>query len=201
MPRKRGILLDGVDIRQLAEEDLRRQVCYFPQDYRLITGSLRDNLTLGLPRPDDEALLEAAGKTGLLDLIKNHPSGLDLPIAEGGSGLSGGQRVQVGLTRLLLAQPRLLLLDEPTANLDQESELRVLQALVQSIGPDCSLVFVTHKMQLVSLVQRLMVVAGGRIVADGPTKDVLDKLRPAPAKPAESSASPPVAAVKEVGHA
>lgn len=199
-PQEGHILLDGVDIRQLAEEDLRRQVCYFPQDYRLITGSLRDNLTLGLPRPDDEALLDAAGKTGLLELIKNHPSGLDLRISEGGSGLSGGQRVQVGLTRMLLAKPRLLLLDEPTANLDQESELRVLQALLQAIGPDCALVFVTHKMQLVSLVQRLMVVAGGRIVADGPTKAVLDKLRPAPAKTAESSTKPPVATVKEVGH-
>ena len=171
------VLIDGVDVRQIAEEDLRRQVCYFPQDYRLITGKLRDNLTFGLPTPGDEVLLEAAGKTGLLDLIKNHPSGLDLPISEGGSGLSGGQRVQVGLTRLLLAKPKMLLLDEPTANLDQESEARVLQALIQSLEPDCTLIFVTHKMQLVSLVQRLMVIVNGQVAVDGPTNAVLDKLR------------------------
>jgi len=178
-PQEGHVLLDGIDIRQIAEEDLRRQVCYFPQDYRLITGSLRDNLLLGLPTKDDEALLEAASKTGLAELIKNHPKGLDLSISEGGNGLSGGQRVQVGLTRLLLAKPKLLLLDEPTANLDQESEARVLQAIIKAIGPQCTLIFVTHKMQLVGLFQRLMVVANGQIAMDGPTQAVLDKLRPA----------------------
>ncbi len=181
-PQEGHVLLDGVDIRQIAEEDLRRQICYFPQDYRLITGTLRDNLTLGLPTPDDEVLLDASAKTGLADLVRNHPMGLDLPISEGGNGLSGGQREQVGLTRLLLAKPKMLLLDEPTANLDQESELRVLQAILQAIGPDCSLVFVTHKMQLVSLVQRLLVVNKGQIALDGPTKAVLERLRPAPAQ-------------------
>lgn len=176
------VLLDGVDIRQIAEEDLRRQVCYLPQDFRLITGSLRDNLTLGLPSPNDAAVLEAAGKTGLAELIKNHPMGLDLPISEGGTGLSGGQRAQVGLTRLLLAKPKLLLLDEPTASLDQESEVRVLHALIQAMGTQCTLIFVTHKMQLVGLVQRLLVVANGQIAMDGPTKNVLDKLRPEPSQ-------------------
>jgi ATP-binding cassette subfamily C protein LapB len=179
-PQEGHILLDGVDVRQIAEDDLRRQVCYFPQDYRLITGTLRDNVTLGLPTPNDEILLEAASKTGLAEVIKNHSLGLDLPISEGGNGLSGGQRVQVGLTRLLLAKPKLLLLDEPTANLDQESEARVLQAILQAIGPDCALIFVTHKMQLVGLVQRLMVVVNGQIAMDGPTQAVLEKLRPTP---------------------
>lgn len=172
------ILLDGVDIRQIAEEDLRSQVCYFPQHYRLITGSLRSNLNLGLAAQDDEVLLQAAAKTGLAELVKNHPMGLDLPISEGGNGLSGGQRVQVGLTRLLLAKPKLLLLDEPTANLDQESEARILAAVLEAIGPHCTLVFVTHKLQLVSLVNRLIVVTNGQISLDGPTNAVLERLRP-----------------------
>jgi len=197
-PQEGHVLIDGIDVRQIAEEDLRRQVCYFPQDYRLITGTLRDNLTLGLPTPNDQVLLEAASKTGLAELIKNHPLGLDLPISEGGNGLSGGQRVQVGLTRLLLTKPKLLLLDEPTANLDQESEARVLQAIIQAIGPDCTLIFVTHKMQLVGLVQRLMVVANGQVVIDGPTKSVLEKLRPVPAQAHEPDRR---VAVKEVSHA
>lgn len=174
------VLLDGVDIRQIAEEDLRSQVCYFPQHYRLITGSLRSNLSLGLATQDDEILLQAAAKTGLAELVKNHPMGLDLPISEGGNGLSGGQRVQVGLTRLLLAKPKLLLLDEPTANLDQESEARILAAILEAIGPDCTLVFVTHKLQLVSLVNRLIVVTNGQISLDGPTHSVLERLRPKP---------------------
>lgn len=188
-PQEGHVLLDGVDVRQIAEEDLRRQVCYFPQDYRLITGSLRDNLTLGLPTPDDETLLEMAGKTGLGELIKNHSMGLDLPISEGGNGLSGGQRIQVGLTRLLLAKPRLLLLDEPTAHLDQESEARVLQAILQATGPDCTLIFVTHKIQLVGLVQRLMVVANGRVAIDGPAQAVLEKLRPSQPSPSAAGKS------------
>jgi ATP-binding cassette subfamily C protein LapB len=196
-PQEGHVLLDGIDIRQIAEGDLRRQVCYFPQDYRLITGSLRDNLILGLATPTDQALLDAAATTGLAELIKNHPSGLDLPISEGGNGLSGGQRVQVGLTRLLLARPRLLLLDEPTANLDQESEARILRALFQAIGPECSLIFVTHKMQLVSLVQRLLVVANGQIVMDGPTNLVLEKLR---AGQTQASAPDRGIVVKEANH-
>jgi ATP-binding cassette subfamily C protein LapB len=196
-PQEGHVLLDGIDIRQIAEGDLRRQVCYFPQDYRLITGSLRDNLILGLATPTDQALLDAAATTGLAELIKNHPSGLDLPISEGGNGLSGGQRVQVGLTRILLTRPRLLLLDEPTANLDQESEARILRALFQAIGPECSLIFVTHKMQLVSLVQRLLVVANGQIIMDGPTNLVWEKLR---AGQTQASAADRGNAVKEANH-
>ena len=189
-PQEGHVLLDGVDIRQIAEEDLRRQVCYFPQDYRLLTGTLRDNLTLGLPIPTDEALMSAAVKTGLAELIKNHPLGFDLPISEGGHGLSGGQRVQVGLTRILLIKPKLLLLDEPTAHLDQESEMRVLQAIAQAISPDCTLIFVTHKMQLVGLVRRLMVIADGQVVIDGPAQAVLEKLRSAPVNTPPSPENP-----------
>jgi ATP-binding cassette subfamily C protein LapB len=176
-PQEGHILLDVVDVRQIAEEDFRRQVCYFPQDYRLITGTLRDNLVLGISTPTDEVLLDAAMKTGLAAVIKRHAEGLDLPISEGGQGLSGGQRLQVGITRLLLLKPRLLLLDEPTASLDQDSETRALQAIAQTVSSYCTLILVTHKMQLVGLVSRLLVVSDGHVVLDGPTKAVLDKLR------------------------
>lgn len=198
-PQEGHVLVDGVDVRQIAEEDLRGQLCYFPQDYRLITGTLRDNLTLGLPTPEDERLHEAAAKAGLDALIKSHPMGLDLPISEGGNGLSGGQRVQVGLTRLLLVKPKILLLDEPTANLDPDSEARVLQAILQSIAPETTLIFVTHKMQLLGIVQRLMVIAGGQLAMDGPAAAVLEKLRGASSAASAPPAAPASALAETAG--
>ena len=111
---------------------------------------------------------------------------LDLPITEGGKGLSGGQRALVGLTRALLVKPKILLLDEPTASLDQENEVRVLQALFKSLAADTSLVLITHKVQLLGTVRRLIVMNEGQIAADGPTKAVIDALKSkaAGAKPA-----------------
>lgn len=194
-PQEGHVLLNGVDIGQISEDDLRQRICYFPQDYRLVNGSLRDNLVLGISNPGDEALIEAAKSTGLADFIKQHPKGLDLPIAEGGRGLSGGQRALVGLTRVLLMKPGILLLDEPTASLDQEAEQRVLQAIISSMGSRTSLVLITHKMQLLGLVQRLMVISGGRISHDGPMQSVIEQLRSrkntpsASAVPAKSDAS------------
>lgn len=186
-PQKGHVLLDGVALDQIAEDDLRREICYFPQDYRLVSGTLRDNLTLGLPACADDVLLEAASRTGLDELVRTHPKGLDLPIYEGGGGLSGGQRTMVGLARVFLLRPRFLLLDEPTSNLDQENEARVLDFLAGASGPDMSIVIVTHKLRFLGAMSRLLVMQGGRIALDGPRASVLQKLRDA-----QSKSSPPV---------
>lgn len=162
---------------QIVDADLRRSVCYLPQSYRLISGTLRDNLKLGLPDATDEAILHAAEQTGLGDLIRRHPLGLDLQISEGGRGVSGGQAALVGLTRLLLLKPAVVLLDEPTAALDQDSEARALKAVFGALGARSTIVLVTHKIQLLGLVQRLLVVVNGRIALDGPTQGVIDRLR------------------------
>lgn len=175
-PQDGHVLLDGIDMRQAEEADLRRHICYFPQDYRLINGTLRENLTLGLSEPGDERLLEVLGQTGLADLVNGHPLGLDLPISEGGMGLSGGQRTLVGLSRALLADARVYLLDEPTANLDQETEMRLLRALIERLSPSASLIMVSHKMQLLSLVDRIVVLAQGQVALDGPRDAVIAKL-------------------------
>ncbi len=191
-PSKGQILIDRLDMSQVADDVLRHHVGYLPQDYRLVNASLRENLLLGIPDPGDEKIMELATKTGLADLITRHPRGLDLQISEGGRGLSGGQRVLTGLTRLLLADSKLLLLDEPTSNLDAETELKVLRTLAEKIAPDTTLILVTHKMQLVKLVQRLMVVANGSIALDGPTAEVLQKLQPQQqARPQAPAASQP----------
>lgn len=176
-PQQGQIMIDKLDMAQVAEDVLRQNIGYLPQDYRLVNGSLRDNLLLGLSDPGDEAVMAMAQKTGLGQVINAHPRGLDLPISEGGRGLSGGQRVLTGLTRLLLAEPKLLLLDEPTSNLDVETEVQVLRAIHERIATDTTLMIVTHKLQLLGLTQRLIVVANGQIAMDGPTKDVLARLQ------------------------
>lgn len=195
-PGQGQILIDRLDMSQVADDVLRHHIGYLPQDYRLVNGSLRDNLLLGLPDPGDDRIMEIAEKTGLASMITAHPRGLDLPISEGGRGLSGGQRVLTGLTRILLAEPKLLLLDEPTANLDVDTEALVLRTLQERLSPDTTLIFVTHKIQLVGIVQRLMLVANGQIVIDGPTGEVLKRLqRPQTVQqPADAGPTTPVGA-------
>lgn len=183
-PQEGHVLLDGLDMGLIFEDDLRRNVFYLPQDFRLVQGNLRDNLTLGLSGLSDEKIIQCAEKTGLLALIRTHPKGLDLPIAEGGQGLSGGQKTLVGLTRLLLSRPNLVLLDEPTAGLDQESELKVLNALVAHLGKETTLVMVTHRMQLLGIFSKLIVMGQGRILMNGSTKDVIEQLKSRASQPA-----------------
>ena len=178
-PTQGTVYLDKIDVTQLAPEFVREHIGYLPQDVRLFQGTLRDNLILGLPLPSDSQILKAAAMTGLDQIIQNHPKGLELEITEGGKGLSGGQRQLVGLTRLLLAQPSMMLLDEPTASMDAQTEVRVMTHLFQEIKPDSTLVIVTHKPNFLPLVQRIIVVDKGRIVIDGPRDDVLNRLRQA----------------------
>jgi ATP-binding cassette subfamily C protein LapB len=175
-PMAGKLLLDGVDMALLAPSFLRTHIGYLPQDVRLLHGTLRDNLTLGIAPPNDSTLIHAARLTGLDRVISAHPQGMDLPIQEGGRGLSGGQRQLVGLTRLLLSQPTVLLLDEPTAAMDAELEANVMQRMLSSLTPSATVVFVTHKASLLRLVDRVIVMDQGRVLIDGPRNEVLAKL-------------------------
>jgi len=180
-PGQGTVFLDGVDITQLAPEFVREHIGYLPQDVRLFHGTLRENLTLGLPSPSYSQILKACDSTGLDKVIQNHPKGMELEIAEGGRGLSGGQRQLVGLTRLLLMQPRLLLLDEPTASMDGALEAMVMKHLFSGLPPDSTVVAVTHKPALLPHVSRLIVLDRGKIVLDGPRDQVLARLQKATA--------------------
>ena len=180
-PGQGTVFLDGVDMTHLAPEFVREHVGYLPQDVRLFNGTLRDNLTLGLPSPSDSQILKACQATGLDRVIQGHPKGLELEITEGGRGLSGGQRQLVGLTRLLLMQPRLMLLDEPTASMDGALETMVVKHLFGGMPPDSTVIAVTHKPALLPHVSRLIVLDRGKVALDGPRDQVLARLQKASA--------------------
>lgn len=171
------ILLDGLDIDQISRSVLADKIGYLQQEHRLFNGTLRQNLLVGIPDPGDQAIRDAAAKTGLLGAITDHPKGLELMISEGGRGLSGGQRQLVALTRLLLSHPAIWLLDEPTASMDEQTEHRCLHLLRETIKTEDTLVLVTHKPILLSMVNRLIVVKGHQIIIDGPRDTVIEKLK------------------------
>jgi ATP-binding cassette subfamily C protein LapB len=178
-PQQGTIKLDGVDLSHIAKPLLAEQLGFLQQDGRLFAGTLRDNLVLGLLDPGDQAILEMAAITGLQDaVLKRAKLGLQHPVHEGGQGLSGGQRQLVNLTRVFLRRPRLWLLDEPTASMDRNLEMHIIRALQTQLRPDDVLVLVTHKPELLQLVDRLIVVANNQIVLDGPKEEVLAKLLP-----------------------
>lgn len=188
-PKSGSVFLDGVDMTHLAPEFVREHIGYLPQDVRLFQGTLRDNLTLGLASPSDSQILRVAAMTGLDQVIQGHPKGMELEISEGGKGLSGGQRQLVGLSRMLLLQPRIMLLDEPTASMDGQTENRIIQHLFRELSPESVLVVVTHKPALLAHVGRIIVVDQGRIALDGPRDAVLARLRGATPSAAASAPS------------
>ncbi len=197
-PKEGQVLLDGLDAGLIADDVLRSQIGYLPQEYRLVNGTLRDNLLLGMPDPGDDALMAAAELTGLDQLIMAHPLGVDLPIAEGGRGLSGGQRVLAGLTRLMLTNPAIWLLDEPTSNLDVDTEARVLRAILDKLRPDQTLIIVTHKLQLLNLVDRVILMGNGQFQLDGPTNQVVARLTNQPQVERPTAVPSPVKTVPAV---
>lgn len=191
LPTEGRVYLDDLDVFQISPEFVREHVGYLPQDVRLFNGSLRENLTLGLPNPPDAVIMDAAKGCGLAATISRNPNGLGLTIYEGGRGLSGGQRQLVGLTRMLIARPSVLLLDEPTASMDGQMEAHVLQHLFEHLPKETTVVMATHKAGSLRHVNRIIVMHQGGIALDGPRDEVLKKLTtPAPGSNAPPSVGP-----------
>ncbi len=188
-PQAGRVLLDGMDIAHIHRPILIERMAYLQQDGRLFAGTLRENLLLGIVDPGDKAILNACTQTGLRQMVQGHPKGLNLMIAEGGTGLSGGQRQLVNLTRLLLKRPSIWLLDEPTASMDEALEQNSIKLLRDTLTDEHTLVLVTHKPRMLELVQRLLVVNNHRIVLDGPRDAVLAKLNERTVVPLQSSAA------------
>jgi ATP-binding cassette, subfamily C, bacterial LapB len=174
-PDQGAVLIDGTDLRQIDPADLRRNIGCVLQDVVLFHGTIRDNITLGAPFVDDDTVLRAARIAGVEDFVARHPLGFDLNVGERGDGLSGGQRQAVAVARALLLDPAILVFDEPTSAMDHGAEGRLKQRLEQVL-PHRTLLLVTHRASLLSLVERLIVLDGGRVVADGPRPDIMKAL-------------------------
>jgi ATP-binding cassette subfamily C protein LapB len=158
------------------------------QDVDLFYGKLRDNITLGRPAATDEEVLAASRLAGVETFIAGHPQGYDMMIAEGGRSLSGGQKQAIGLARVLIRKPKVLILDEPTAHFDVRSEAEFLDRLKNLAKGEMTIIVSTHRPSLLSLVDRILVFDNGKIVADGPADQILTRLRPQ-AQPAARTAN------------
>jgi ATP-binding cassette, subfamily C, bacterial LapB len=185
------ILIDGVDSRQYDPSDLRTGIGFAMQDTDLFFGKLRDNIALGKPEATDEEVLAAARLSGVETFIAGHPMGYDMPISEGGRSLSGGQKQAIGLARVLIRKPRVLFLDEPTAHFDIRSEAEFLERLKAIRGERMTIIISTHRLSLLSMVDRLLLFDNGRLVADGPRDKVLALLQGKPAAPAAEHPAQP----------
>lgn len=171
-----SLLVDGTDIRQLDVSELRHNVGYVPQDIQLFSGTLRDNLMSGARYVEDELVLQAAELSGVHEFARLHPQGYELQVGERGQNLSGGQRQNVALARALLLDPPILLLDEPTSSMDNPGEERLKERLTGMIA-NKTLLLVTHRASMLSLVDRLLIVDRGRVIADGPKEAVMEALK------------------------
>jgi len=175
-PKAGAVRIDGVDLRQLDPVQLRRNIGYVPQDATLFFGTLKENILLAAPHLDDADLLAAARVAGLADMVNAHPRGFEMTVGERGESLSGGQRQGVALARAVVHNPPIMLLDEPTGAMDHSSEETIKQNL-RSFAAGKTMVIVTHRTTLLDLVERLIVVDNGKIVADGPKDRVVEALR------------------------
>ncbi|MCB6184414.1 type I secretion system permease/ATPase [Leeia sp. TBRC 13508] len=172
-----SVMVDGVDVRQIDPAELRRAIGYVPQDVTLFFGTLRENIAVGAPFADDNAVLLAADLAGVSEFAYAHPSGFDMVIGERGESLSGGQRQSVAVARALLNDPPILILDEPTNGMDHTSEERLKGRLKEVLASRKTMLLVTHRTALLDLAERLIVIDGGQIVADGPKAQVVEALQ------------------------
>lgn len=174
-PTGGAVQVDGADLRQIDPANLRHAIGHVPQDVLLFRGTVRDNIAIAAPQADDAMVLRAARRSGVEGFIGRNPMGYEAPIGERGEGLSGGQRQAIALARALLLEPPILLLDEPTSSMDTDFEAQFRRRL-ESLLPGRTLVLATHRMSLLTLVDRVLVLKDGQIVADGPREELLRRM-------------------------
>jgi ATP-binding cassette subfamily C protein LapB len=175
-PTDGEMLVDGLDSRQYHPHQLREAFRFVSQDAEVFSGTVRDNLMLGAAKADDQQLIDAVVRSGADIFLSRDAAGFDLPVGERGAFLSGGQRSLLVLARALVSPSKVLFLDEPTGSMDTQTELYFIEHLKTALAPDQALVVATHRHNMLSIVNRLIVIDGGKVIADGPRDEVLKHL-------------------------
>lgn len=175
-PDSGSILIDDIDINQIDPADLRKNISYVSQDINLFRGTVKDNITYRASHATDGVLLKAARISGADEFIRRHPKGYEMPIAERGGGLSGGQRQSIGIARAFLFETPIIMMDEPSNAMDQTTEARLFKSLKENVK-NRTAIYVTQKMTLLDIVDRVIVMHEGTVYLDGPKDQVLKKLQ------------------------
>ncbi len=186
-PQQGRIIFNGTNMGLIDVADIRRDVGFLLQDSSLFYGTLRDNMLMADPTASDEEVLQAMRLSCADQLLLNQPHGLDLVLRENGVGLSGGQKQSLMLARMILRSPNIVLLDEPTASLDEATEQTVIGNLRDWLG-DKTMIVATHRYPVLNLVDRILVLDGGRILLDGPKDEILARLSQGRATPEQQAA-------------
>jgi len=176
-PDDGAIMIDDTDIRQIIPEDVRANMAMVLQDVFLFSGTVKENITMGHPDIKDEDILKAAEISGVQEFIGAIPNGYDLHLRDRGEGLSGGQKQALAICRALVRNAPMVMMDEPTSSMDTASEHKLIYRLKEELK-DRTLLIVTHRPTLLELVDRIIVVEQGKIVANGPKDDVIKMLTP-----------------------
>ncbi len=175
-PTSGSVRIDDTDISQLHHVDVRRNIGCVPQDITLFYGSIRENISLGRELSDDAEIMDAANRAGVTAFTQQDPAGLERQVGEGGLLLSGGQRQSVAIARALIGRPPVLLLDEPTSCMDNRTEMLFKNQLSHLKSAE-TLILITHKTSMLDVVDRIIVMEKGHIIADGPKEQVLNELK------------------------
>ena len=185
-PDRGAIRFDSADRTDWDQDQLAQFIGYLPQDSSLFAGTVKENIARFTANGDqqavDQAVVEAAQACGAHEMILRLPSGYDTMLGWGGRGLSAGQAQRVALARALFGAPNLLILDEPNAHLDAEGEASLVETLQQSKARGAAVMVIAHRMGIMSVVDKIMVIANGRIEAYGKRDEILEKLKAAPVR-------------------
>lgn len=184
-PLQGAVRLDGADVFTWNREDFGNHVGYLPQDVELFSGSIKDNIARLKENADPAAIVEAAKMTGAHDLILRFKNGYETDIGIGGANLSGGQRQRIGLARAFYGNPKLVVLDEPNANLDELGEQALVGAINQAKEKKITTIIISHRPSILSSVDKILIIQDGAVAAFGTRDEIIAKI--------SRSATPPLA--------